>query len=98
MSAIIEAARRAAWWPFGNLSSPDLYAARRSDHDMLRDALARHPGARPRSPEAAAVLECARRLAVHSGSNRYGFAYHDRKAAQLALRGALDAMDRQAAA
>lgn len=98
MSRIVAAARRVAWWPFGNMSTAALYDARRSDHAALRDALVACPRPRRLTPELRAVLTAARLLAEHSGSNRFGVAYYERKAAMQQLRGALDAYDRQVAA
>lgn len=98
MSEIVAAARAVAWWPFGNLSTPALYQARCADHTRLREALARHPRPRVTCDEARFVVRAARLLAEHSGSNRFGVAYYERKAAQAQLRGALDVYDRLAVA
>lgn len=85
-------ARELAWWSHCNLSSPDLYAARREAFARLRSALV---GVRQVTDEDLAnVLAAARWLASCSDSNRMGQPYYQRKGAMMALRGCLAGYDR----
>lgn len=90
---LLSAARALAWWSHCNLSSPDIYQARRASFARLRDVLAETFHADV-SIELAFVIRAARRLAACSDSNRWGLPYYERKEAFAQLRGALDVYDR----
>jgi hypothetical protein len=94
---VIDDARELAWWSHSNPSDRDIFLARKAAFTRLRESLSKAPidcGAA--SEELRYLIAAAVRLAEHSGSNRWGVAYYERKAADDRLRGCLAVYDRSA--
>lgn len=94
---LVEAARVLAWMPAANFGgragSSRRYRQRQEAADRLAAATIGVRLGADAPAELRAVLDCARRCAACSWSNRCGLPYAERRQAMAQLRGALAAWD-----